>query len=190
MSVLATSFAFLPNVAFHFGHSQSGISCKSLSDQNSNHKKPEYKAVVLTTFTVLADISSNISGDRLLVQSITKPGVEIHGYQPTPSDLVRASKAQLFLENGLGLELWAEKFMSSIENVPRVVLSKGMKPLFIEGDAYHGKPNPQVWMSPKRAIYYVDNIVKAFTAIDPEGKEIYKDDIGLLIIKHIESNFI
>ena len=131
------------------------------------------KPTVLTTFTVLADIASNISGDRLNIESITKPGAEIHGYQPTPSDLVRASKAKLIIENGLGLELWASKFTSSLKDVPRVILSDGMTPLLIEGDSYSGKPNPHAWMSPKRAIHYVDNIVAAFISLDPEGKEVY-----------------
>ncbi len=135
----------------------------------SENKKP----LVLTTFTVLADIASNISGDRLNIQSITKPGAEIHGYQPTPSDLVRASQANLIIENGLGLELWARKFTSSLREVPRVVLTDGMTPIFIEGDFYNGKPNPHAWMSPKRAMHYVDNLVTAFISIDPEGKQNY-----------------
>ncbi len=135
--------------------------------------KIDSKPVALTTFTVLADIASNISGERIEIESITKPGAEIHGYQPTPSDLVRASKANLIIENGLGLELWAKKFTASLKDVPRVVLSDGMTPLYIKGDSYNGKPNPHAWMSPKRSIYYVDNLVKAFIAIDPDGKELF-----------------
>ncbi len=151
------------------------ISCKSLPRQKSSEKS-ELKPLVITTFTVLADIAKNISGDRLSVQSITKPGAEVHGYSPTPRDLVMVSQAALFLENGFGLELWSKKFTSSVPNVPRFVLSKGMEPLLIDDDIYQGKPNPHAWMSPKRAIYYVDNIVKAFISIDPDGKEIYLDN--------------
>ncbi len=151
------------------------ISCKSLLEKKTREDLSS-KPIVLTTFTVLADIARNISGDRLIVQSITKPGAEIHGYKPTPSDLVRASYADLILENGLGLELWAKKFTSAAGDVPRYVLTDGMKPLLIEGDVYNGKPNPHAWMSPKRALYYVDNIAKAFISIDPIGKEIYLDN--------------
>ena len=68
---------------------------------------------VLTTFTVLADLARNVAGDRLLVRSIVKPGAEIHGYQPTPSDIERASTADLIVENGLGLELWAQRFTAA-----------------------------------------------------------------------------
>ena len=62
-------------------------SCKKISNKN------ESKEVILTSFTVLADIISNIAKDEFIVRSITKPGVEVHGYQPTPSDLVNASNA-------------------------------------------------------------------------------------------------
>ena len=151
------------------------IACKSFQEEKALGKSVT-QPIVLTTFTVLADIARNISGDRLIVQSITKPGAEIHGYKPTPSDLVRASQADLILENGLGLELWAKNFITSAENVPRVVLSNGMKPLLIEGDVYSGKPNPHAWMSPKRALHYVDNIANAFINLDPKGEKIYLDN--------------
>nr|WP_152557567.1 MULTISPECIES: metal ABC transporter substrate-binding protein [unclassified Prochlorococcus] len=139
----------------------------------SNVKDDSSKLKVITTFTVLADIARNISGDRLIIESITKPGAEIHGYKPTPSDLIRVSEADLIIENGFGLERWASRFTSSTDNVPRITLSDGIKPLFIDSDLYKGKPNPHVWMSPKRAIHYVEKIVKAFIAIDPQGENLY-----------------
>ena len=45
------------------------------------------RPVVVTTFTVLADIAQNVAGDHLRVESITKVGAEIHGYEPTPGDV-------------------------------------------------------------------------------------------------------
>ncbi len=132
------------------------------------------KPLILTTFTVLADMAKNVAGDRLTVNSITKFGSEIHGYQPTPSDLVKAAGADLIIENGLGLELWVKKFTAAAGNVPNVVLSKGMEPLLIEGDVYSGKPNPHVWMSPRRAMKYVDRIVEAFSELDPSGSESFE----------------
>ncbi|ABX08980.1 metal ABC transporter substrate-binding protein [Prochlorococcus marinus] len=148
------------------------LSCKSNTSQILEDNKSS-KPLVLTTFTVLADISRNIAGDRLLVRSVTKQGVEIHGYKPTPSDLVKASKADLIVENGLGLELWAKDFIAAAGDVPKVVLTDGMKPIPISGDLYNGRPNPHAWMSPKRAQHYVDKLVQAFTLIDPNGKEMF-----------------
>ena len=128
---------------------------------------------VLTTFTVLADLARNVAGDRLLVRSIVKPGAEIHGYQPTPSDIERASTADLIVENGLGLELWAQRFTAAAGDVPTITLSEGMQPLLIEEDAYAGKPNPHAWMSPKRTMLYVDRLVEAFSRLDPAGADAF-----------------
>ena len=142
--------------------------CRQSNRQNqSDSGKPE----VLTTFTVLADLARNVAGDRLMVQSIVKPGSEIHGYQPTPSDIERASQADLIVENGLGLELWARKFTANAGNIPSVTLSEGMDPLLIEEDAYAGKPNPHAWMSPQRTMAYVDQLEQAFRRLDPAGAE-------------------
>ena len=139
--------------------------CVNKDTYKTNKEKP----LVLTTFTILADLARNVAGDRLIVESITKPGAEIHSYQFTPSDIVKTKGAKLIIENGLGLEAWFSKFMISTEDIPNVKLTEGIKPLLIDGDAYAGKPNPHAWMSPKRAMNYVDKIVDAFIKIDPDG---------------------
>ena len=124
------------------------------------------KPIVLTTFTVLADIASNVAGEHLQVESITKIGAEIHGYEPTPGDLRRASQADLILDNGLGLEAWFEQFVSDLD-VPHVVVSDGVEPIQIgEGD-YAGRSNPHAWMSPSNVQRYVDAMVVAFSEMDP-----------------------
>ena len=111
--------------------------------RSSDDEKPR----VFTTFTVLADLARQVAGDRLSVNSIVKTGAEIHGYQPTPSDVERASSADLIVENGLGLELWSRRFTAAAGNVPTVTLSDGMKPLLIEEDAYacllYTSPSPR-----------------------------------------------
>ena len=137
---------------------------------NKNTYKPvNDKPFVLTTFTILADLARNVAGERLEVKSITKPGAEIHSYKFTPSDIVKTKGAKLILENGLGLEAWISKFMMSTAEIPKVKLTEGITPLLIDGDVYAGKPNPHAWMSPKRAMNYVDKIVDAFIKIDPDG---------------------
>ena len=133
-------------------------------------KSDQAKPYVLTTFTILADLSRNVAGNRIEVKSITKPGAEIHSYQFTPSDVIKTKGAKLIIENGLGLEVWMSKFMMSSGSIPKVKLTEGINPLFIDGDAYAGKPNPHAWMSPKRAMSYVDKIAEAFIEIDPDGE--------------------
>ncbi|MEM1366993.1 MAG: metal ABC transporter substrate-binding protein [Cyanobacteria bacterium P01_H01_bin.15] len=128
---------------------------------------------VLTTFTVLADMTQNVAGDEVMVASITKRGAEIHGYEPTPSDLERGQQAALILDNGLGLERWAQDFYGNFPVVPHITLSKGIQPMDITSDAYRGKPNPHAWMSPQNALVYVDNIRDALSELDPENADLY-----------------
>ena len=124
------------------------------------------RPVVLTTFTVLADIAANVAGEHLQVESITKPGAEIHGYEPTPGDIKKAARADLILDNGLNLEAWFAQFVDDID-VPHVVLSDGIEPISISADAYAGLPNPHAWMSPLNVQIYADNAAAAFADLDP-----------------------
>ncbi|WP_245272346.1 metal ABC transporter substrate-binding protein [Xanthobacter sp. 126] len=128
---------------------------------------------VVTTFTVIADMAKNVAGDAAQVESITKPGAEIHNYQPTPGDLIKAQGANLILWNGLNLELWFEKFFSRLKNVPSVVVSNGVEPMGITDGPYSGKPNPHAWMSPSAALIYVDNIRDALVKYDPANAATY-----------------
>lgn len=131
------------------------------------------RPVVLTTFTVLADVASNVAGEHLVVESITRVGAEIHEYQPTPQDVAKASRASLILDNGLGLELWFEQFLHDVD-VPHVVVSDGIDILDITADAYAGRPNPHAWMSPVNVSIYVDNMVDAFSELAPEHAEDFR----------------
>ena len=129
---------------------------------------------VVTTFTVIADMARNVAGDAAQVESITKPGAEIHNYQPTPGDLLKARDAQLVLWNGLNLELWFERFFSRMKDVPSAVVSQGVAPIAIAKGPYAGKPNPHAWMSPQAALVYVDNIRDALVQHDPANAETYR----------------
>lgn len=131
------------------------------------------KFKVITTFTVIADMASNVAGDAAIVESITKPGAEIHGYSPTPRDILRAQDADLILWNGLNLELWFEQFFSNLSNVPSVTLTDGIVPMGITEGAYNGRPNPHAWMSLENAYVYVDNIRDAFSKYDPKNAATY-----------------
>ena len=101
---------------------------------------------VVTTFTVIQDIAQNVAGDKAVVESITKAGAEIHDYQPTPLDIVRAQAADLVLWNGFNLERWFEKFFENVKDVPSVVVTEGVDPVGIAEGPYTGKPNPHAWM--------------------------------------------
>ncbi|MFT6426117.1 MAG: manganese/iron transport system substrate-binding protein [Celeribacter sp.] len=128
---------------------------------------------VVTTFTVLAEMAQNVAGEAADVVSITKPGAEIHGYQPTPRDIVRASDADLILWNGLNLELWFEQFLGNLGDIPSVTLTDGIDPISISSGSYEGKANPHAWMGLDNALVYVDNIAAALSLNDPDNVLIY-----------------
>ena len=132
------------------------------------------KFKVITTFTVIADMARNVAGDAADVESLTKPGAEIHNYQPTPGDIMRAQDARLILWNGLNLELWFQKFFQTLKGVPSAVVSQGVVPISISQGPYAGKPNPHAWMSPADALIYVDNIRDALVTYDPEHAQTYR----------------
>ncbi|MFV8557749.1 metal ABC transporter substrate-binding protein [Sulfitobacter sp. SBS6] len=128
---------------------------------------------VVTTFTVLADMAQQVGGDAAEVVSITKPGAEIHGYEPTPRDIVGAVDADLILWNGMNLELWFEQFISNLGDIPSATLTDGVEPISIGEGEYEGKPNPHAWMGLDNALIYVDNIAAAFTEHDPDNAATY-----------------
>ena len=134
---------------------------------NSGKKK------VVTSFTIIADMAREVAGTAADVESITKPGAEIHGYEPTPKDILKAQQADLVLWNGLNLEVWFAKFFQNIKNVPSAIISDGIEPMGIASGPYTGKPNPHAWMSPANAAVYVENIRKALVKMDPPNEATY-----------------
>ena len=134
----------------------------------------EAKFKVVTTFTVIQDIAQNVAGDAATVESITKPGAEIHEYEPTPKDIVKAQSADLILWNGLNLERWFERFFQNIKDKPAVVVTEGVTPLSIYEGPYKDAPNPHAWMSPSNALIYVENIKNALVKYDPQNADTYQ----------------
>jgi manganese/iron transport system substrate-binding protein len=131
------------------------------------------KFKVVTTFTIIADMARQVAGDAAVVESITRAGAEVHGYQPTPRDIIRAQDADLILWNGLNLELWFEQFFGNLRDVPSAILTDGIVPMGITEGEYTGRPNPHAWMSLDNATIYVDNIRDAFSRHDPQNAAIY-----------------
>ena len=132
------------------------------------------KFKVVTTFTVIQDIAQNVAGNAATVESITKPGAEIHEYEPTPKDIVKAQSADLILWNGLNLERWFERFFQNIKDKPAVGVTEGIQPLSIYEGPYKDAPNPHAWMSPSNALIYIENIKNALVKYDPQNAAVYE----------------
>ncbi|QPB42302.1 metal ABC transporter substrate-binding protein [Rodentibacter haemolyticus] len=146
---------------------------------------PSYaKFKVITTFTIIQDIAQNVAGEAAIVESITKPGAEIHDYEPTPKDIVKAQSADLILWNGLNLERWFERFFQNLDkNTPSVVVTENIQPMSIFEGPYQGLPNPHAWMSPSNALIYVENIKQALIKYDPQNADIYNQNAAAYIKK-------
>jgi len=154
------------------------IGCGEKSQLDTSGKKR-----IVTSFTIIADMAREVAGDAAIVESITKLGSEIHGYEPTPKDIVKAQQADLVLWNGMNLELWFEKFFEKVDDVPSAVLTEGIEPMGITEGPYIGKPNPHAWMSPANAKVYVENIRRALVKVDPENAETYNANTASYIAK-------
>ncbi|MDC9588698.1 metal ABC transporter substrate-binding protein [Xenorhabdus sp. XENO-10] len=139
----------------------------------SQQAHADKKFRVVTTFTIIQDMAQNVAGDAAIVESITKPGAEIHDYQPTPKDIIKAQRADLILWNGLNLERWFERFFENMKDIPSAVITEGIIPLPVREGLYNKNSNPHAWMSPKNALIYIENIRKAFVKYDPKNAEVY-----------------
>jgi manganese transport system substrate-binding protein len=133
---------------------------------------PSDSPEVLATFTILADMAQEVAGDVLEVASLTRPGAEVHGYDPTPGDIRTAADAEVILSNGLGLENWLDK-LTADSDATRVTVTDGIDPVTIAGT---DDPNPHAWMSPTLASVYVDNIVDALSDHRPADAGTFRDN--------------
>ncbi|MFP3036831.1 MAG: metal ABC transporter substrate-binding protein [Arsenophonus sp.] len=128
---------------------------------------------VVTTLTIIQDIAQNVAGNAANIQSVTKPGVEIHEYQLTPKDILKAHNADLILWNGLGLETRFNHFFENFKHIPIVTVTSGIKPISIKEGEYQGNFNPHAWMSTKNALIYIENIRMALIKYDIKNRDIY-----------------
>ena len=178
--------AFLPSSQLNRWNRLTGLvmsalllaGCAASSDEANTEAKTAAESAtgpkkVLTTFTILADMAQNVGGEALEVSSITRIGAEVHGYEPVPSDIAKAQKADLILANGMDLERWFAQFLGNLKDVPTATLTEGISPILISEGPYGGQPNPHAWMSPKNALVYVENIRQAFVELDPDNADIY-----------------
>lgn len=152
------------------------FSLSACGNNGADSGKDSDKLTVITTFTVIADMARNVAGDKANILSVTRPGAEIHNYQPTPKDIAQADGVDLVLWNGLGLELWFERFLDQLANVNSVIVTEGIETISINSGPYDGQPNPHAWMSPSDAEIYVDNIERALSASDPENASSYREN--------------
>jgi len=132
---------------------------------------------VVASFSILADISRQIGGDRLDVKALVGPNGDAHVYQPTPTDARTLAKADLVVMNGLGFEGWMERLVKAAGyRGPLVVASRGVTLLKMRQDEGSQEDNadPHAWQDLANGRHYVVNIREALVQADPAGAEVYR----------------
>lgn len=138
------------------------------------------KLPVLASFSILADLTREVGGERVDVASLVGPDQDAHVFQPAPQDVKKLAAAKVFVVNGLGFEGWLSRLSkSSGFKGQTVVASQGVKAQDMaeeEQDHHghdHGHADPHAWHNPQNVKLYVNNIRAALTQADPAGKDYY-----------------
>jgi len=134
-------------------------------------------SAILTSTTLLADITRNVAGDRVTVASLLPIGTDPHSYQPTPRDVARVADSELLIVNGAGYEHFIETLLENAGNEKEVIeASAGISP---REDA--NGIDPHMWLDPNNVIVYVENIREALTHYDPDGAAVYQSNADAYI---------
>ncbi|HEX5809347.1 MAG TPA: zinc ABC transporter substrate-binding protein [Anaerolineales bacterium] len=128
---------------------------------------------VLTTSTILADITRNVAGDRFMVESFLPVGTDPHSYQPTPQDTAKLSQTEFIIVNGAGYEHFLEALLENAGG--ERMLIEASTGLDLQSDPEHGV-DPHLWLDPNNIIAYVKNIREGLTHFDPQGSKIYQSN--------------
>lgn len=150
---------------------------------------------VVASFSILADLVSEIGGARVSVTSLVGPDADAHVYAPAPQDVVRLARAQLLVVNGLGFEGWLARLAGAAGyRGVTVVASQGVSVRHPEsqgGDEHghahanehanehshehaHAHDDPHAWQDPRNVMLYVANIAAALERVDPAGAAVYR----------------
>lgn len=182
-------------IALSLGSCARNPSATSLESPQESTTAATDELQVVTTFLPITQFTKAVAGDRAEVNQLLPPQIGPHDYQAKPEDVQRLVKADVLVQNGLGVEEFVEGLVQNAGNANLKVIdsSQGIQTITtesIEGDAHdhshgadekaeighghdHGEFNPHIWLDPKRAIQQVENIRDGLIAADPEGKEIY-----------------
>jgi zinc/manganese transport system substrate-binding protein len=145
---------------------------------------------VVASFSILADMTRQIGGDRIALRAIAGADVDAHGFQPKPSDAAALTNAALVIRNGLGFEGWLDRMIrSSGFKGQMVTTTEGITPRLMEAHAHdHGGagrrhnhsvgprrvPDPHAWQDLGLAQHYIRNITAGLIAADQGGEALYR----------------
>jgi len=133
---------------------------------------------VLAVESFLADISRNVAGDRLTVESLIPNGMDPHTFEPTPRDVVKIANSPILIVNGAGLESWLSRTLAN-SGKPILVIeaSSGLTPRKpASGELVDEPTDPHFWLDPLSVVKYVENIRDGLCQADPGGCDSYRQN--------------
>lgn len=152
---------------------------------------------VVASIYPLAHFAGEVGGSLADITNIMPPGVEPHEFEPTPRDISRIYKADIFLFHGAGLDPWAHRISYDLEKEGVLVreISRHFTLLKISREEHrdedhpandehvyeYGNSDPHIWLDPLLALREVEIIRDAFIEVDPNHKEAYTDNCSTYI---------
>lgn len=138
---------------------------------------------VLVVETFLGDITRNIAGDRLVVESLLPDNIDPHSYQPAPRDIIKVARSGVVIVNGVGLEGFLTTLLDNAGGTRLVITSsQGLTPRKDPGGD-NPEGDPHFWLDPNNVIKYVENIRDGLSQADPQGQSMYSDNAAAYILK-------
>jgi zinc/manganese transport system substrate-binding protein len=147
----------------------------------------EGKLKVVTTLNYLRYVAQEVGGDKVTAVALANPRQDPHYVTPTPSMNQVTSDADLFIENGLSLDIWEKNVVDASGN-PAIqpgnpghliaTVNVPVKELPTEvsrawGDI-HPQGNPHIWLDPLNVRIVAANIAERLEQIDPGNSAYYQ----------------
>ena len=163
---------------------------KENSSQTTSATAESKKLQVVTTNSIIYDMTKNIAGDLVDLHSIVPVGQDPHEYEPLPEDVQKVQKADLIFYNGINLEngedAWFAKMVKNAKkeaNKDYFAVSDGVEVIYLEGQNEAGKEDPHAWLNIENGVIYAKNIAKQLIAKDPKNKETYEKNLAAYVEK-------
>lgn len=167
-----------------------------------NKQTDSGKLQIITTLFPQYDFARQIAGDLAEVTLLLPPGTEAHTYEPSPADIIKIQKADVFIYTGKYMERWAEGIIGGLDQTKTHVLdvSEGVslveeaeEPGHTEEDsaAHTHQLDPHIWTSPYNAVIMAEHIRDALCAADPTHTQAYTQNAAVYIeqLLQLDSDF-